>query len=55
MFAIRLVIFYLFAISFFPAVKLHVFGIEAYFDLSLFTAVDKVNDVYCIRQAWNRK
>ena len=44
MFAIRRVIFYLFAISFFPAVKLHVFGIEAFFDLSIFTAVDKVND-----------
>jgi hypothetical protein len=28
--------------------KLHVFGIEAYFDLSILTAVDKVNDVYCI-------
>ena len=42
MFAIRRVIFYLFAITFFPPVKLHVFGYGTFVDLSIFTAVDKV-------------
>jgi hypothetical protein len=49
------VIFYLYAISFFPAVKLNYMclGIEPLFDLSIFTAVDKVKDVYCITRCEN--
>jgi hypothetical protein len=43
-FAIRRVIFYLFAITFFPAVKLHVFGYWTFVELSILTAVDKVKD-----------
>jgi hypothetical protein len=47
-FAIRHVIFYLFAISFFLGWNYLCLGIEPLFDLLIFTAVDKVKDLYCI-------
>jgi hypothetical protein len=52
MFAIRWVIFYLFAITFFPSVKLHVFGYWTFVDLSIFTAVDKVKDGILYNKVW---
>ena len=52
MFAIRRVIFYLFAITFFPAVKLHVFGYWTFVDLLIFTAVDKVKDGILYNKVW---
>ena len=52
MFAIRRGIFYLFAITFFPAVKLQLFGYWTFVDLSIFTAVDKVKDGILYNKVW---
>jgi hypothetical protein len=48
MFAIRHVIFYFYSIYFFLGWNYLCLGIEPLFELSIFTAVDKVKDVYCI-------
>ena len=52
MFAIRRVIFYLFAISFFLGWNYMWLGIEPLFDLSIFTAVDKVKDRILYNKVW---
>ena len=52
MFAIRRVIFYLFAISFFLGWNYMCLGIEPLFDLSIFIAVDKVKDRILYNKVW---
>jgi hypothetical protein len=52
MFAIRHVIFYFFSINFFLGWNYLCLGIEPLFELSIFTAVDKVKDRIFYNKVW---
>ena len=52
MFAIRRVIFYFFSIYFFLGWNYLCLGIEPLFELSIFTAVDKVKDRILYNKVW---